>query len=71
MNRFVALGRSLIKIMNNNGPNMDPCGTPNTIGNNVEAALPILTNCFLEDKYDWNISKDLPLIPYFGNFAVM
>ena len=25
---FVTFGRSLIYIINNKGPNMDPCGTP-------------------------------------------
>ena len=42
--REVASGRSLIKIRNNRGPKIEPCGTPKIIFNREEVLPLTLTN---------------------------
>ena len=40
-------GKSLIYSKNNNGPRIDPCGTPKLLINKVEVFSLIYTYCFL------------------------
>ena len=47
---FDALGRSLIRIRNKIGPNIDPCGTPQEISLSEESTPLIEVNCFLPLK---------------------
>jgi len=47
---FYALGRSLIRIRNKIGPNIDPCGTPQEISLSEESTPLIEVNCFLPFK---------------------
>ena len=68
MNNRVALGKSLMKIMNKRGPKMDPWGTPKLIGSVHDSIRPNLTNCDLVVKYDLKKLRAFPLIPYLGNF---
>jgi len=47
---FNALGRSLTRIRNKIGPNIDPCGTPQEISLIEESTPLIEVNCFLPFK---------------------
>ncbi len=40
-------GRSLIKIINNSGPRMLPCGTPDITGRWLDGVLETLVKCIL------------------------
>ncbi len=52
--------KSFIKILNNNGPKIDPCGTPKITSKNSLNVEKILTLCFLCVKYE-NINFKLLL----------
>jgi len=44
---LVAKGRSFTQSKNNNGPIMEPCGTPVLMGSNADVVLPSLTHYIL------------------------
>ena len=47
VSKFDAFGRSLTCVENNNGPKVEPCGTPHAILFCSEETLLTLTTCFL------------------------
>ena len=53
---------------NNNGPKIEPCGTPQTIEFHDEQAPLTITRCCLPFKYDVIQVKAGPLIPVFSIF---
>ena len=61
------LWRSLMKMINNNGPYTDPCGTPWVTKLSSESKP--LTDVYwtLWDKNDWNQSTAWPFIPWSVN----
>ena len=50
MKKFVASGKSFIKIKKSKGPKIDPWGTPYSMPMRDDLTLPSLTNCDLPDK---------------------
>ena len=52
MKNLVANGKSLMKIKNSRGPNMDPWGTPYKISRREEEVLLSLTNWWRLERYD-------------------
>ena len=61
------VGRSLIQ-MNNNGPKIEPCGTPQTMEFHDEQAPLTITRCCLPFKYDVIQVKAGPLYQSFLSF---
>ena len=47
LNNLLDSGKSFIYIKNSSGPKMEPCGTPVTIGNVLDAVSFNSTNCSL------------------------
>ena len=65
---LITSGRSLINIMNSNGPRCEFWGTPEWISN-VAGIQPLIFTCAKRpDKYGLIHFKMLPFIPYFSNF---
>jgi len=46
-------------IRNNNGPRIEPCGTPDLISINSDLTFPTFTCCFLFDRYEVKREIDL------------
>ena len=45
------------------GPKMEPWGTPIEMDLREDKEFPMVTHCFLPDKYDLNQSSETPLMP--------
>ena len=60
---YIAMANHLYKLFSR-GPRMDPCGTPQVIGNQEEETPLISVHCTLFDIYVMNQFRQLPLIPY-------
>ena len=54
LKNFEHSGKSLMKIRNKRGPNVDPCGTPYAIFSSDDTTLLVTTCCFLFCKYEKN-----------------
>jgi hypothetical protein len=60
-------GRSVINIIKNRGPRIDPWGTPALIVRHLECALSITTRCFLSARYFFIHNNKDPCVPIFSN----
>ena len=61
-------GKSLMKFKNNNGPDIQPCGTSQSIKRRSEMSSLMDTYCSLLDKYNQNQLKAIPRTPYERRF---
>ena len=68
--QFTAPGKQFTKMMNNNGPNIEPWGTPILMGLGSDRSALILTTWVLLLKYDLNHDSSFPLIPYLHNLSI-
>ena len=62
--------KSVKKMLNNNGPSIEPCTTLKTISNQEVKVLFTLALCFLFDKWSWTSFKAGKLNLYALSFAI-
>ena len=63
------LGRSLMYVINNRGPRMLPCGTPEATGTRSDNVLSITTHCCLLKRYARKKANAEPEMPRFYNLV--
>ena len=60
---LLAFGKSLIYIINNRGPRIDPCGTLYSVSSTSEQEDSNCTYCFLLVRYVLSRLYEMPFIP--------
>ena len=67
---FILVGKSLIYSKNNNGPNIEPCGTPEVTFSQPDLHPDITALCCRPYNYDSKHFRSLPVKTIFFNFRI-